>query len=308
MIKKIERFTLRNKFIECPHSVRALERIREVHEASRASGQGMGVAILGPSGVGKTTVLKEYLRPFNDASFMSGSRPVLFVEVPSTPTPKSLGTAVLAAMGDRFAYRGSAEEKLFRIVTLLSGLKTELMVFDEAQHLVERRRTPNGATTDWMKNLLNASKVAVVLAGMKRAQDLLLSNEQLRRRFSATVYCDRFNVDNAVNAKLFAKLLFSFRKVLPVPTMEFSESDILLRFYHASYGLIDYLIKVIERAVYLVQVGQFAEIDLPVLAQAFRDEVWSLAPDSRNPFCNEFSNVELTGKFEPFEDFDLKAA
>jgi DNA transposition AAA+ family ATPase len=308
MIKENTPFTLRKNFVKCPHSVRALARIKEVHEASRVSGKGMGVAILGPSGVGKTTVLTEYCRSHFGASPGVGSKPILFVEVPSTPTPKSLGTAVLAAMGDQFAHRGSAEEKLFRIVKLLAGLKTELIIFDEAQHLVERRRTPTGATTDWMKNLLNASKVAVVLAGLKRTQDLLLSNEQLRRRFSATVYCDRFNVDDARNTRMFAQLLVSFQRILPVPTLEFASSDTLLRFYHASYGLIDYLIKVIDRAVYLVQAERFAEIDLPVLAQAFRDEVWSLAPDDRNPFCSEFNNVELTGKFEPFEDFDVKAA
>lgn len=308
MSKDKKPFTLRDRFVSYPQSMRAIARIREVQEASRACNKGIGVAILGPSGVGKTTVLKEYIRSYYDISPTVGTKPLLFVEVPSTPTPKSLGAAVLVAMGDQFAHRGSAEEKLSRIVTLLAGLKTELVIFDEAQHLVERRRTPTGATTDWMKNLLNASKVAVVLAGLKRAQDLLLSNEQLRRRFSATVYCDRFNVDNPANTKLFAQLLVSFQKILPVPTLEFASSDTLLRFYHASYGLIDYLIKVIDRAVYLVQAQRFAEIDLPVLAQAFRDEVWSLAPDDRNPFCEEFNYVELTGKFEPFEEFDVKAA
>lgn len=299
--------TLRKNFIRCPHSVHALERIRDVHVASKATGKGMAIAILGPSGVGKTTILQEYIRSLG-GQVAPGEGKSIFVEVPSTPTPKSLGAAVLVAMGDQFAHRGSAEEKLCRIVKLMTGLKIELIIFDEAQHLVERRRTPTGATTDWLKNLLNTSKVAVVLAGLKRAQDLLLSNEQLRRRFSATVYCDRFRVDESTSAKQFAKLLISFEKMLPVPSLTLSSNDTALRFYHASYGLIDYLIKVIDRAICLVHAGKFTEIDLTVLAQAFRDEVWSLAPNDRNPFCEEFSYLELTGKFEPFEDFDIKAA
>jgi hypothetical protein len=264
--------------------------------------------LLGPSGVGKTTVLEEYIRNFKAPPLGAGSKPIIFVEVPSTPTPKSLGAAVLNAMGDKFAHRGSAEEKLFRIVVLLKGLRTELIVFDEAQHLVERRRTPTGATTDWLKNLLNATRVAVVLAGLKRTEELLYSNEQLRRRFSATTYYDRFNIFKKGGAQSFGELLFSFQKLLPVPTLDFVTPNMVMRFYHASYGLIDYLIMIVDRAVLLAQQSIAGEIDAAILEQAFRDEVWSLAPDTRNPFSSEFNLQALTGKHEPFEDFDFKAA
>jgi hypothetical protein len=149
--------------------------------------------------------------------------------------------------------------------------------------------------------------VAVVLAGLKKAEDLLLSNEQLRRRFSATAYYDRFNIYDPQGAQTFANLLFSFQQIMPVPALKFIAEDVLLRFYYASFGLIDYLIKIVDRAVCLVQHKEAAEIDLSVLAQAFRDEVWSMAPDKRNPFHAEFNFEDLIGKGEPFEDFDIKA-
>lgn len=301
-------FTLRTKIIEYPQLIQARDRIRQVHEAAKLSNKGRGIALLGPSGVGKTTVLEECMRGILALARDPSAKPVIFVEVPSTPSPKSLGAAVLNAMGDKFAHRGSAEEKLFRIVVLLKGLCTELIIFDEAQHLVERRRTPTGATTDWLKNLLNASGVAVVLAGLKRTQELLFSNEQLRRRFSATAYYDRFDIFKPGGALSFGQLLFSFQEILPVPTLKFATDDLVMRFYHASFGLIDYLIMIIERAVWLAQQPDAGEIDLAVLAQAFRDEVWSLAPSKRNPFCPEFNSLPLIGKSEPFEDFDFKAA
>lgn len=310
MNHNIKSFTLHTSFIEYPQFLYALKRIREMHDASRLSKKGKGIAILGPSGVGKTTVLHAYIRDYlaKSPSIGVGAKPILFVEVPSTPTPKSLGAAVLMAMGDQFAARGSAEEKLSRIITLMNGLQTEMIIFDEAQHLVERRRTPTGATTDWLKNLLNATRVAVVLAGLKKTEDLLLSNEQLRRRFSATAYYDRFNIGDKYSKKVFLQLLNSFQNILPVKAIKFVSEKVSLRFYQASFGLIDYLIKIIDRAVWLVQSGAFAEIDQTVLAQAFRDEVWSLAPDYRNPFCESFNNINLTGRFEPFEDFEIKAA
>lgn len=307
MTQQHKPFTLRTSFIEYPQSIRALARIQEVHEASRLSKRGRGIALLGPSGVGKTTVLEEYIRSFMPTLNIPRAKPILFVEVPSSPTPKSLGAAMLSTMGDPFAHRGSAEEKLFRIITLLKGLHTELVVFDESQHLVERRRTPNGATTDWLKNLLNGSRIAVVLAGLKKTEELLSSNEQLRRRFSATIYYDRFKIFED-GAQLFGQLLLSFEKILPVPALSFIAEPILIRFYHASFGLIDYLIKIVDRAVWLAQHSGSGEIDQATLAQAFRDEVWSLAPDLRNPFCPQFNRQGLTGQAEPFEDFDIKAS
>jgi len=303
----VKPFSLRSSFIDYPQSVHALKRIREVHEASRVSKKGRGIALLGPSGAGKTTVLEEYIRSYVPAKHFPSAKPIVFVEVPSSPTPKSLGTAILISIGDRFAHRGSAEEKLFRIVTLLAGLHTELIIFDEAQHLVERRRRPNGETTDWLKNLLNASKIAVVLAGLKKTEDLLFSNEQLRRRFSSTAHHDRFTLHDVKSARDFASLLLAFQKTIPVPTLSFIEPETLKRFYCASYGLIDYLIKIIERSAWLVEHGKAEEIDLQVLAQAFRDEVWSVAPHTRNPFHADFDFHDLIGKEEPFEDFDLKA-
>lgn len=308
MKKESTPFTLRKLIIEYPQLVQARDRIRQVHEASQLSGKGRGIALLGPSGVGKTTVLEEYMRSFKSSPRSPGSKPIIFVEVPSTPTPKSLGAAVLDAMGDKFAHRGSAEEKQFRIVVLLKGLQTELVVFDEAQHLVEIRRTPTGATTDWLKNLLNKSRVAVVLAGLKRTEELLFSNEQLRRRFSATAYYDRFDIEKPGGAQSFGQLLKSFHELLPVPTLSFVNVDMVQRFYHASFGLIDYLIMIVDRAVLLAQQSKVVEIDLAILAQAFRDEVWSLSPDKRNPFSSKFNWEPLIGKCEPFEDFDSKAA
>lgn len=301
-------FTLCNSFVDYPQCTHALNRLREVHEASRRSKKGKGIALLGPSGVGKTSVLQEYVRSYLPAKAQFNAKPIIFVEVPSSPTPKSLGEAVLTAMGDQFAHRGSAEEKLFRIVTLLQGLHTELIIFDEAQHLVERRRTPTGATTDWLKNLLNASKVAVVLAGLKKTEQLLSANEQLRRRFSATAYYNRFEISSDDNATTFAKLLLSFHAALPVPSLKFAAKANITRFYQASFGLIDYLIKIIDRAVWLVENGEAKEIDLAILAQAFRDEVWSQAPDNRNPFHESFNFQPLIGQSEPFEDFDIIAA
>lgn len=300
-------FTLRKQFIEHPQAASAIDRIAAVHSDSVSTGAGKGLALLGPSGAGKTTVLKEYLE--RHPSVLDGPnrrKPIIFAVVPSAPTPKSLGAATLAAMGDPLAHvtKHSAEEKQARIATLFQALHTELVIFDESQHLVDHRTASRDAVTDWLKNLFNLTGVAVVLAGLKRTESLLSANEQLRRRFSATFYYDRFAARNEAESLAFANLLYSFAGGLPVAALDFTEPSVLMRFHMASFGLIDYLIKVIDRAVQIARDRKPQEISLDTLAQAFREEVWSRAPNARNPFHQDFDGNPLIGIGEPFEDFD----
>jgi DNA transposition AAA+ family ATPase len=58
-----------------------------------------------------------------------------------------------------------------------------MLVLDEAQHLVDYRRNGAYEAADWIKSLMNETSIAFVLIGLKRTENLLLANEQLRRRF-----------------------------------------------------------------------------------------------------------------------------
>lgn len=73
------------------------------------------------------------------------------------------------------------------------------------------------------------------------------------------------------------------------------------RLYFASFGILDYLVKVLERAVRLVQSGQFEGVNLAALDAAFKDEVWQSAPQNRSPFNAEFDFRPLIGVGEPYE-------
>lgn len=303
-------FTLRHRFIHSPQAVRALTRLSEVHGDSRRTGASNGLLIQGPSGVGKSTLIKEYIRSLEEAEGIDPEkRKVLFVEMPSSPTKKNLAAAMLAELKDPYAEaRGhSAEVKFARVVLLLKNLGVEVVVLDEAQHLVDYRRNGAYEAADWIKSLMNETSITFVLVGLKRTEGLLLANEQLRRRFSATVDYDRFTITQKASAK-FAMLLEAIAGELPVEAICFTAPEMVNRFYLASYGLIDYLIKIVDRAVWLVQHRNLAGIDLPVLAEAFEDEVWSKATEERNPFGPNFDFKPLVRHREPFEEFDVIAS
>lgn len=303
-------FSLRHHFILTPQAERALTRLIEVHGDTKRTGTSKGLVIQGPSGVGKSTLINEYVRELESSKKREGERrSVLIVEIPSSPTKKNLATAMLTAMRDPYAdsRSHSAETKFARIVLLLSNLGVEVVVLDEAQHLVDYKRNAAYEAADWIKSMMNETSITFVLVGLKRTEGLLWANEQLRRRFSATVDYNRFMLTESCWAQ-FAMLLQGIRELLPVESISFSDKEMIRRFYLASFGLIDYLIKVLDRSVWLVQHRNAEGINLGILHEAFKDEVWSAAPENRNPFSNTFDFKPLTRNREPFENFDIIAA
>jgi len=301
-------FTLRHLFIHSPQAERALTRISEVHHDSRRTGASNGLLIQGPSGVGKSTLITEYTRSLDLAGDIdSEKRTVLYVEIPSSPTKKNLAAAMLTALKDPFAEaRGhSAEVKFARVVLLLKNLGVEVVALDEVQHLVDYRRNGAYEAADWIKSLMNDTGITFVLLGLKRTEGLLKANEQLRRRFSATVDYDRFTLTGKSSIH-FVMLLGVIQGELPVQAISFTEPTMIKRFHLASYGLIDYLMKIVDRAVWLAVTRGLEGIELSVLAEAFEDEVWSRAADERNPFSASFNFQPLIGKHEPFEEFEEK--
>ena len=60
--QSIRPFSLRHHFIHSPQAERALTRLGEVHGDTRRTGASKGLVIQGPSGVGKSTLIKEYVR------------------------------------------------------------------------------------------------------------------------------------------------------------------------------------------------------------------------------------------------------
>lgn len=304
-------FSLRKHFIETDQAQRTFARLKEVHQDTVRSQMSKGLLIKGPSGVGKTTLIKEFVSATFKGGFIPGKRcAAIRVEIPPAPSKKNLTAAILLALGDPFAtsLRHTAYAKHERIIKLLENLSVDLVILDEAQHLIDYKGATVYEAADWIKNLLNDTRATFVLVGLPRTEQLLRANEQLRRRFSASVLYDRLRWDVDEHRTQFAGLVNTIAGILPVPTVQLVTDELLARLHHASFGLIDYLIKILDRAAWLVTEGRGRGVNLDVLANAFRDEVWSEVPSHRNPFAAEFDFVALRGKHEPFENFDTPEA
>lgn len=268
----------------------AMHAMAELHVRRCKHDSGGGLLLTGPSGAGKSTMVRAYLDNFPRVHEMERTHiPVLLVSVPSSPTSRSLASAILEALGDKKAHRGTAPEMTARIHALFIRCGVEMMLLDEFQHLFYAPSlNAFRDVTDWLKNFLEATMVGMVACGLPAAEAVVNSNEQLARRFSARIRVAPFALDQAEDFQEFRGILKTLAPHLPIPMeIPLHESNQARRIHVGSYGLMDYVIKILEGAVSVASSAGQETIDPSALAAGFRNRVWRDVPDRLNPFHPE---------------------
>lgn len=268
----------------------AMYRIAELHLRRRNHGTGGGLLLTGPSGAGKSTIVRSYGIRFPREYLAERTVvPVLMVTVPASPTARSLAGAVLEALGQKKAHRGTAPEKTSWIYQLFLKCGVEMVILDEFQHLFYAPSlNAFRDITDWLKNLLEDTRVGMVACGLPAAEQVVNSNEQLARRFSERIRMTPFSLEITEDFQEFRGILKTVEARLPLPTeVPLHEANLARRFHVSSYGLLDYVVKVLEGAVSAATAVGLETLDLPVLAAGFRNRVWRDIPDRLNPFHPE---------------------
>jgi Cdc6-like AAA superfamily ATPase len=297
-------FTIRHRIISYPAFKGALERVERLHQRSLASGHPGGLLITGLSGAGKSTVKNEYAsryaqREEDDITII----PVLKVDTPAGPTVKNLAEEILVALNDSMSHRGSAEQKTQRVYYFLKMCKVELIIFDEFQHFVENaKRSEISRITDWLKNLINKAKIPVVLLGLPSSEHLLKLNPQLARRFSSRYSLNPFDFSDEAGIQEFRGILRVIEQSLPLPTISLSSYGMAKRFYFATFGLIDFVGKIIDAAVLSATLEHADKLELHHYAEAFKEEVWRDVSEKLNPFSVSAKLRPLVKSNEPFAE------
>lgn len=268
----------------------AIFRMAELHLRRRRHGTSAGLLIMAPSGAGKSTLAEAYEANFPRQHEAERTYiPVLVVSVPSSPTSRSLAGAILDKLGARRLQRGSSSERTAAIIDLIRKCGVELIIFNEAQHLFYPPTVVAFRDlTDWLKSFMEESSVCVVALGLPAAELVIDSNEQLHRRFSERISLSPFSLSDDEDFREFRGILKAYEGRLPLPVeTPLHEANLARRMHVASYGLLSYVVKTLEGAVYSSTLDGKDSIDLAALANGFRDRVWEHVPDSLNPFFPE---------------------
>ncbi|MDR6213620.1 TniB family NTP-binding protein [Paracidovorax wautersii] len=303
-------FTVRDKIIEHPEFTRAVRAIAGVHERWIAAKLPGAILIYGQSGAGKSTVLRYYLGKFPRQITPRKIRiPVLRIVTPEAPTVRSFTEAILVALGDMAASKGSAAVKTQRIMHFIKECEVQVILIDEFHHFCDSNKSERRRVTDWLKNLINECGVPVILFGLPRAISALYSNEQLRRRFAAPLHLKEFGFQAAEEQTLFRGVLAHLQSLVPRKSgLDISQPEVAMRFHFATNGLIDYVIKIVDELVVSSPDGESTEISFDRLQEAFRTQIWSEAPDKLNPFNPKVKPRRLHSRNEPFAVWDDPSA
>ena len=302
----IANFTLRKEIIEHPKFTAAIREVARIHQRGRHAATAESLLLVGQTGGGKTTLLESYARRFPRTTVDGTVKiRVLLIRTPESPSVKDFAEAILVALGDPAAASGTAQAKTRRIIHFLKECGVELLLIDEFQHFFDGRRVAESRRiSDWLKTLINVAGIPVVLAGLPRAIQVVNMNPQLRRRFASPHYMEPFSFETDADQKEFRGVLKGIQRKLPMGSVDLSEANMARRFYYASHGLFDYVVKVIDDAASRGGTGDGGRLTMADYAASFKRTVWSAAPDQLNPFMEKATLRLLRQPLEPFDIWD----
>ncbi|HJQ24665.1 MAG TPA: TniB family NTP-binding protein [Blastocatellia bacterium] len=292
-------------YISYPRLDAVLKRISYCHRYSKYAAEPECFFIKGPSGAGKTTIMRSYKSKYPTGITENGRlMPVLAAGTPTPATVKSLATALLDSLGDPAADKGSTANQTLRLYRYIKNCGVELIMLDEFQHFIDQdsqRILLN--VSDWLKNLINETNLPMILIGLPYSDQVLDANVQLKRRFSSRQSLDPFSYKTDEQWEDFRRFLKAVDTMLPFnDRSHLADQSMAYRFYHASGGIVAYVMKIVRGAAKIAINQSIETLTLEVLAQAYEDALAGDNLEKKNPFENDI----VRGDIEEMEKELLK--
>ncbi|MCE9555401.1 MAG: TniB family NTP-binding protein [Planctomycetes bacterium] len=294
-----ERILKANKLIVVhPRFREALELLKHCHESRRLGGEPACGALLGTSGVGKTSVVDHYRRLYPAIETDASTRqPVLKVTLQPDARPKGIAADILLALGDPAWSSGTVQSQTNRAVTLLKRCGVELIVMDEFHHLFDMDRLKvMTKASQWLKVLIVNTGIPVVVCGMPEAEHVLRA-EHTERRFKDRLTLRCFTWRTPVGRKEFCGMLKRLDDSLPLAECsQLANPETAGRIYLACRGVPDYLMSLIRGALAEAVYRQSERIEQADLARVFETKLAQqrVLAEQSNPFCGPLEETALS--------------
>ncbi|QSO54068.1 TniB family NTP-binding protein [Alicyclobacillus curvatus] len=271
------------------------ETISNYHEMSKGTVLNDGIFISGETGMGKTTLLREYVKNHPPEVLDDRTRvPVLYVTVPVGSSIKALTSKILEGFGDPLFDKGTELNMLSRIYRYIDVCEVELIIFDEFQHLIDSdTQHVLNKVSNWMKTFIETIERPVILCGMPESVDVFAHNPQLDRRFCHRFPLTGFQFDTRESQREFRSFLKNIDGKLPfVERANLADPEFSSRLFYASLGVPFYIMKILEEATEYAARSGMDQLTMDCFSRAFDTIRRSRRPCVTNPFCDNFNLVE----------------
>lgn len=263
-----------------PHTavVEAIERIEQCFEVSANALEPVCMMLIGESRTGKTRVFEFITSRHPKRRCDEGLIvPVLKVTTPSNPTVKGLAEVLLRQLGDPLPGKGTETNMTSRLITLLQAAKVRMTIVDEFQHFYDKQSNKvMHHVADWLKTVIDESKVSLIVGGLPSCQTVINQNEQLAGRFLGQIRMPRFNWLDDNDRDEFIGILSAFQQALPDYHLpDLTSDEMAFRFYCATGGLIGYLVKILRQALWNAVFSGNRIMDLKALKIAHQKAVYT---------------------------------
>lgn len=263
---------------------------------------------ISPSGGGKSTLLETFQKdhPIKEL----GSRlemNVAIVEVPTKPSVKSFAERILYTLHDPLWDKGNTIAKGVRIREICERCAVRVLAFDDFHHLMDARSDVPYDAAEFLKEMLVETqkakrKISVVAFGLKRSRNVLLANEQLRRRFDKPIEFGVLRLEVKEEREDYLSVLKSFREAVPGYEIPKCDSEKFpLRIHYASYGLPGYTLKILRRAVKIARRRHKSELSMDIMSDAYSEVIFEEDAKVPNPFTSDFDYEKAPRREPPIE-------
>lgn len=248
--------------------------IATLRKRYRAPGQrkltARALLVVGAPGSGKSTILESYFNKHGECTKTPDGdiRPVVALELPSKCGRKQFVATIARALG--FPPRDDWDTNMIldRITTHLREQKVELLLIDEAHHIVENRSDEaEEDVSEFLKSLLNRSGAQIVMFGLPVLLGLK-EYPQLNRRLQPSMVIHPYNWGTIEGRGEFEAIVSVMEDAMGLPSpSKLSEKYILLRLYCATGGHIGLVSKYLSEAFRLALERELDLIDATLLAE-----------------------------------------
>lgn len=267
--------------------------IRRCQDLSKIAGEPQCMSLEGTMGAGKSTLVKDYAAAFPRRETDDGAIiPVLYVETPYPATPKGVAAEMLGALRDPAAEKGPLWSMNFRLKGFTHDCQVELVILDDIHHLIDRvvdRVLVD--VSEWLKVLIKNTGIPFLIVGLDgTVQRILDLNPQLSRLFAAREKLAPFAWDEGreETVREFSFFVQYAEEALGMHLSgELSRRDMLRRLHYATNGIVGNLMNLLREAHLEARERGREELDLAVIAAAFRKRLAEHVKKEVNPFAEQ---------------------